>query len=259
MREFNAILTIAYRDLLKFFRDKARIFGTLVLPVLFIGVLGGSLQASLGNSTGFNFLTFTFTGVFAQTLFQSTAFGIISLIEDRENDFSQEIFISPISRFSIIFGKIFGESLVALVQALILIIIGLIIHVPLTLAGAIAMIPVALIVCLLGGGFGLLLLSFFNSQRAANQVLPFLIFPQFFLAGVFTPLKNQYIYIDLLSRITPLRYAVDLVRNVFYDGQPEYSQVVLQGPIFNLVIISVLFVIFLLIGTTIFVRNERNR
>ena len=42
--------------------------GTFVFPLIFIGALGGSLQASFGRSSDFNLLVFTFTGVFAQTL-----------------------------------------------------------------------------------------------------------------------------------------------------------------------------------------------
>ncbi len=259
MREFNAILTIAYRDVLKFLRDPTRIIGSLILPLLFVAVLGGSLQANLGKSVGYNLLIFTFTGVFAQTLFQSTAFGIISLIEDRENDFSQEIFISPISRYSIVFGKILGESLVALVQGAALIILGFFIGLHLTPLYVPGLLLVALVVCLLGGAFGLILLSLFGSQRAANQVLPFLIFPQFFLAGVFSPIRVLPWYIDILSRISPLRYAVDLSRNVFYAGQTDYDKVVLQGPLPNVAIVAGLFLVFLVIGTALFVRSERNR
>ena len=66
------------------------------------------MQANIGDSAGYDFLVFTFTGVFAQTLFLSATQGVISLVEDRENDFSQEIFVSPISRYSIILGKIVG-------------------------------------------------------------------------------------------------------------------------------------------------------
>src|SRR5690242_10431880 len=111
MKNLNAILTIAYRDVIKLLRDRTRLIAGLVFPVIFIGALGGSLQANLGARAGFNFLAFVFTGVLGQTLFQSTASGIISLIEDRENDFSQEIFVSPVSRYTIILGKIVGESL----------------------------------------------------------------------------------------------------------------------------------------------------
>ena len=50
---------------------------------IFLDFFGGSLEKNLGASAGYNFLAFTFTGVFAQTLFQSTALGVISLIADR--------------------------------------------------------------------------------------------------------------------------------------------------------------------------------
>ncbi len=58
--------------------------------------------------------------------------GLVSLIEDRENDFSQEIFISPVSRYSIIFGKILGETYVSLVQGAAILLFGLIIGVPMS-------------------------------------------------------------------------------------------------------------------------------
>ena len=48
--------------------------------------------------------------------FNRQRMGVVSLIEDRENDFSQEIFVSPISRYSIIIGKMGGESMVAIAQ-----------------------------------------------------------------------------------------------------------------------------------------------
>src|SRR5258707_2542524 len=68
VREANAIVTIAYRDVLKFTRDPSRLIATLVLPVLLVGLFGEGLQATLGSSLGYNYLTFVFLGVFAQTL-----------------------------------------------------------------------------------------------------------------------------------------------------------------------------------------------
>lgn len=259
MSQANAIAAIAYRDLLKLLRDPVRIVTTFIFPFLFIAVLGGSMQAALGEAVGFNLLTATFTGVLAQTLFQSTALGVVSLIEDRENDFSQEIFVSPISRYSIIFGKIVGETLVALPQGLAVLLFGLVVGVPLTVENALAMLPVAVIVCLFGGAFGVIMLANLRSQRAANQLFPFVLVPQLFIAGVFAPAVNLPPYLEIISRIAPLRYAVDLMRGVFYEGRPEYSRVVLDPPAFNLAIIAAMFVVFLALGTWLFARGERNR
>lgn len=259
MREITGILTIASRDLIKFLRDKPRFFGTFMFPVIFIGVLGGSLQASIGEKLGFNYLTFVFIGVIAQTLFQSTASGVIFLIQDRETDFSQEIFVSPISRYSIILGKILGESLVSMAQVVGILLFGLIARVPFSFAGLAKTVPLFFVASFLGGAFGILVLSHLNNQRAAQQVFPFIIFPQFFLAGVFNPLHNLPFHLFVLSRIAPMTYAIDFIRGIYYWGTPEYSKVVLNNPLTDLLIIAVFFIVFLLVGTYFFVRKERDR
>lgn len=259
MKELNAILVIAYRDFTKFLRDRSRIIATFVFPFVFIGVLGKSLESNLSSNVGYNFLIFTFTGVIGQTLFQSTASGIISLIEDRENDFSQEIFVSPVSRYIIILGKIVGESVIAFTQLIGIILFGIIIGVSISLSQLLIIFPGAIIACLFGGAFGVLVLSNLNNQRAANQIFPFLILPQFFLSGVFSPITHLPFYLFILSRIAPMTYAVDFIRGLYYFGKPEFSKVVLYPPIVDLIIIAMLFTIFITVGTFLFVRNERNR
>jgi ABC-2 type transport system permease protein len=260
MREINAILTIAFRDFLKFMRDRGRIVSTFVFPFTFIFILGGSMEG-IGRASGYNYLPYVFTGVLAQTLFQSSALGIISLIDDRENDFSQEIFVSPISRYSIIFGKILGEGLVSMVQGLGIVAFALIIGIPMSVAQLLGLIPVSIVICLFGGAFGVMVLANLKNRRTADQIFPFIMFPQFFLAYVFTPVlaQNSSPVIETLSRIVPLRYAVDWTRSIFYSGTQEYANVVLTGPTYNLVLMTILFAVFMIVGTGLFVRNERNR
>ena len=259
MNEVTAVLTLAYRDVLKLARDPVRLVTSIVFPLIFVGVLGGALQSNLGGGAGFNLLTFVFTGIFIQTMFQSTAQGIISLVEDRQADFSQEIFISPISRYSIIFGKILGETLVALPQGLAVLVFGLVIGVRYNLEQALVLVPVALVAALFGGAFGVVVMANLNSQRSANQVFPFLLLPQFFLGGVFAPIKHLPVYLDVVSRITPLRYAIDFGRGLYYVGTPDYSKVVLANPGFNLLVMAGMFAAFMAVGTFLFVRGERNR
>jgi ABC-2 type transport system permease protein len=259
MNELGPILAIAQRDLMKLLRDRPRIVSTLVFPLLLIGILGGSLQSNLGRSVGFNFLAFTFTGVLGMTLFQSSAQGVISLISDRENDFSQEMFVSPISRYSIVFGKILGESLVALPQGLAIVVFAYVVGVRASAVQLGGVAVASLLLCLLGGAFGILVLANLTSQEAASQVFTFVMLPQYFLAGIFNPINVLPPWLELLSRISPMRYAVDLTRGAFYAGRPEAPRVVLDSPVLDLAVIAAMFSIFLVIGTALFVRRERNR
>jgi ABC-2 type transport system permease protein len=221
--------------------------------------MGGTLQLNLGRAAGFNFIGFTFTGVLGMTIFQSSAQGIASLLEDRQNDFAQEIFVSPISRYSIVFGKILGESMVALAQGAPLVVFALVLRVPLTPPQILLMVPVAVLSCLVGGSFGLIAMAVINDQRAANQMFQFIILPQFFLAGVFNPIAILPWYLEVLSRISPMRYVVDLFRGVVYAGRPEYHRVVLLDPLTNLTVMVVMFGVFIVFGTALFVRRETNR
>lgn len=259
MRELNAILAIAHRDLTKLLRDRARILGDLAFPLILVAFLGPALQAGFGSPGGLNLQTYVFTGVLAQTVWQSAAIGVISLIADREEDFSQEIFVSPISRYSIIAGKILGESLVALPQALAILALGVVLGVPMSAGAVLALLPVILLVALFGGAFGILVLSNLSSQRAANQVFTFVMLPQFFLGGVFNPLTGLPGYLDVLSRIAPLRYAVDLLRGVYATVEPGPVPITVAGTGENLAIIGAAMLAFIAIGTTLFVRSERNR
>jgi ABC-2 type transport system permease protein len=255
----NAVLTIAFRDLVKLLKDRTRLLSSFIFPFVLIALLGGMLQAGLGGQIRFNLISFTFTGVYIQTLFQSSALGVISLLQDRENDFTQELFVSPISRYSIVFGKILGESLVSMVQGAGIIVLGLVLGVHLGVPQIAGLAVVGLASCLVGGAFGIVILANLSSQRVANQLFPFVFLPQFFLAGVFAPIQGLPVYLEVLSRASPLRYPVDLLRGVFYSDQPEYSSVVVDSLALNLAVMAAMFAVFLVAGTWLFVRNERNR
>src|SRR5580704_809163 len=115
-RELSGLLAIAQRDVTKLLRDRPRLAVNLAFPVLLIGGLGAILQPTVGRVTGLSAVTLAFTGVLAASLFQSAAAGMISIVEDRENDFSRELFVTPVSRLTRVGGNVAGETLVALTR-----------------------------------------------------------------------------------------------------------------------------------------------
>ncbi len=259
MNELSAVLTVATREVIRLLRDRGRLAFTVVISFVWIGLMGGAMQTNLGRDARFDFIAFMFTGVLGGTLFLNAAQGLVSLIQDRENDFSQAMFVAPVSCHSIVLGKVLGESLSVFLQGLSMIAIALVLRVPLTPGQTVLLLPASFLAGLLGGAFGLVIMSLFENQRAAQQIFPILSLPQFFLAGVLTPVKILPWYLSILSLASPMRYGVDLVRNVAYAGRSEYWRVVLFGPVVNLTVMAAMFVIFLAIGSWLFVRRETNR
>ncbi len=257
--ELSAIAVIAHRDFVKLLRDRTRLLSELAFPLVFVLILGPALQSGFGAPGGLDLTAFVFTGIIAQTLWQSATLGLVSLIADREEDFSQEIFVSPVSRYAIVAGKIIGEALVALPTGLGILVIGILIGVPMSPLVLLALIPVSLIIAVYGGSFGLLLLSRLSSQRAAQQIFPFVLLPQFFLAGVFNPVNDLPLPLAILSALSPMRYAVELMRHVVYGLQPSVTAPAITPLPITIAAIAGSFVVFVVAGTAFFVRSERNR
>jgi ABC-2 type transport system permease protein len=258
-REVNATAAIALREIIRYFKEPGEWVVSLVFPLIFIGILGETLSQNLGENLGYNYLQFVLIGMMVNVLFQATLTSVTSLIEDRENNFTQEIFVSPISRYSIILGKIVGGSITSLFGLVSVFIIAMILRIPLTWSGIESILLVAPIVCLAGGALGIFAASLFNSSGAADKGTMLIIFPQMFLAGVIIPVRHSTGILGFLAHIMPLTYLVDLARGMFYHGTSAYQKVVIHSPGFDLAITSIFFVVFVIIGTYIFTRKESNR
>jgi ABC-2 type transport system permease protein len=257
-RELSGLLMIAQRDLIKLVRDRPRMAVNLVFPVLLIGGLGAVLQPTVGRVTGLNAVTLAFSGVLAASMFQSAA-GMVSIVEDRETDFSRELFVTPVWRLTLVAGKVAGETLVALCQGLFIVLFAVAFGVRVSAGQLAALAAPCLACCLLGGAFGLATIAVLPSQRSAMQIFQFLIIPQYVLGGVLVPLGGTAYYLDVLAHLMPMRYVVELTRAAFYAGTPGYRQVVSGSPLLDVAVTGGLFVILMLTGTMVFGYRERTR
>jgi len=260
-RELNAVVTVCARDLLRYIRDWKNTLGfSFFFPIAFLGILGGTIGQNMGAGLGYDYMQFALLGMIANLLVQFTMMGVTSLIEERESGFTQEIFVSPVSRYSILFGKILGGSLGSLVSLIALFIVAFAMGIPLSLAGVGSILLVTPVLFLLGGALGILLSGTFGSSpKAVDRATIMVMFPQMFLSGALIPVKNSTGLLSVFVHLMPATYLVDLLRGVFYRGTPVYGQVVLYNPMVDLIISVALAMAFLVLGSYLFVRSERNR
>jgi ABC-2 type transport system permease protein len=257
--ELSALAAIAQRDVVKLLRDRPRLAVNLAFPVLLIAGLGELLQATVGRVTGLSTITLSFTGVLAASLFQSAAAGMISIVEDRENDFSRELFIAPVSRLTLLAGKIAGEGAVAMCQGAAIVGFAVAFGVRMTGWQVLGLAATGLASCVLGAAFGLATIAALPNQRSAMQIFQFLIIPQYVLGGVLVPLNGAPRLLADLAWLMPMRYCVDLTRAVFYAGSAGYHRVVTAGAGLDLIVIAALTVTLLSVGASLFNYRERVR
>ena len=82
----------------------------MVFPILFIGILGGSISQNLSGALPYAYLPFMLIGMVANSMYQGTITGVTNLVEERDNDFTAELFVAPISRYAVLLGKPSGRA-----------------------------------------------------------------------------------------------------------------------------------------------------
>jgi ABC-2 type transport system permease protein len=219
---------VAYREMLRFVTERSRIISSLAFPLLFLTIFGAGFGNVIGSlSPGVNFLQFMYPGVVAMTVLTSSLFAGVSVVYDREFGFLKEILVAPIGRIGIVLGKATGATVTALLQVAIMLILAPILGVQLTPAIVLQLIPIVVVLSLGLSGLGILIATFMTSQQGFQLIIQLLIFPLIFLAGVFFPVNNVPIYLEVVSKLNPLTYGVDAIRQIFLGSSPALGVTVL--------------------------------
>lgn len=259
MRELNAVITIAARDITLTLKSPGTIIMSLIMPLVMMGMLGGSLAQNMAGGLGFSYGPFMMIGMVVNMLFMNTTMNLSSLVEDRMTDFTQEMMISPVSRYSIVIGKIFGSSFGAVIGMVATLVVGLFMGITLSATQMLLILALSPLMCLSAGALAMIIMGLIKSNRMANMAVMLFTMPQMFLSGALIPIGNSSGVLFVLSRMMPMTYCLDLVRSVVYAGSPEYSKVVMFNPAVNFVVILALTIVSLVIGTLFFARSEKYR
>jgi ABC-2 type transport system permease protein len=224
--DWRAVRVVWKRELIRFARNRLRIATSLAQPILFLFVLGTGLSHLIGRGTGFDFRTFMFPGVLAMTVLFTAIFSAVSVVWDREFGFLREMLVAPARRGAIMLGKAAGGATVATMQAVIMLILAGLVHVPYSpLLMATLLLEMALTAFMLTA-FGLMLASRIQQVESFQVVIQFFVLPTFFLSGAVFPLSGLPTWLEALTKIDPLSYAVDPLRRAVFAHVNGLSEAV---------------------------------
>ena len=258
-RELNTVVTVMARDILLFFKSVAAPLMSLAIPLLMMGAIGGNLAQNMAGALNFKFGPFMLVGMLVNMLFMVTSMNMTSFVDDHHTDFIQEMLVSPVSRYSLVVGKIFGSMFAAILSLAGTLIVGLIMGITLHAGQLLLILAISPLICLSSGALAMILIGLIKNKIAANMAVNLITFPQMFLSGAIIPINHSSGALFILSRLLPMTYCLDLTRAVVYAGTPEYDNVVMFNPLVNFAAIAALTTVCLVIGTFFFARSEKNR
>ncbi len=202
---------IWYRELLVFFREKERVISAIITPLLWIVAFGGGLGASI-SVNGMNYQEYIFPGIVSMSvLFGSIFFGLY-VIWDKKLDFLKEVLVAPVPRSAVFLGKMLGGMSDVIVQICALLIIGALLGFVSSLTGALLALFAGALLSMCMVSLGLIIGAKMSSPEGFNLVMSFVMWPMFLTSGALFPIENLPNYLEVVVKINPMTYGVDLMR-----------------------------------------------
>src|SRR3989304_8954555 len=211
----STIYILWLRQIKKYFRSRSRIVGSLGQPLLFLVAFGfgfGSIYQKAGQG---NYIQFLAPGIILMGVLFTAIFSGIDLIWDRQFGFLKETLVAPVRRTEIMLGKTLGGATVATLQGIIVFVLTLFIGFK---PQSLLALPLALVfiflIALLFTALGTALASVLEDMQGFQLIMNFLVMPIFFLSGALFPLKGLPYVIELFTKINPLTYGNDGLRDI---------------------------------------------
>jgi ABC-2 type transport system permease protein len=211
IKNIKGIYAIWYREFKVFTRERTRVISSLIMPLMWYFIFGGGMGKVA--SVGGDYHQFIFPGFLVMMVIFSSLFNGAYIVWDKKIDFLKEVLIAPLSRTVIFFGKVAGCMTDALLQAMILLIAGIIIRIPFTPLSVLFTIIMLFFLAIGLVSMGLIMGSFMESPESYGIISSAVVYPLFLLSGALYPLKDLPVWLNILTRIDPASYAVDGLRS----------------------------------------------
>jgi ABC-2 type transport system permease protein len=204
------VYSLWHREIVRFLRDRSRVFSSVGQPILFWLLFAGALRSS-EMPGGLDYGEYFFAGTLAMIVMFTAIFSTITVIEDRKEGFLQGVLVAPVPRSAIALGKISGTATLAVLHALVFLALAPLAGVPLGLDAFVLGLGVLVLMALALAGVGFSLAWVMDSSAGFHGVMMVFLMPMLLLSGAFFPAQG-------LMAVNPLTYAVSLLRHALHAG-----------------------------------------
>lgn len=245
----SALLLPAYtlwrRELVRFYRQRSRVVGVIASPLLFWLLLGSGFGTSMKGSGQENYLTYFFPGALIMIVLFTSIFTMMSVIEDRREGFLLSVLVAPISRGSIVLGKVLGGATLAAVQGLLFLVLAPFIGIRFGVEQFALMVLIVFLVAFALTALGFAVAWSLDSAQAFHAIINLFLIPLWLLSGALFPIAGASGWIRAIMLANPLTYGVEALRSTLFVGTPIFALRTALGVLtgFSILVFAVSFVI----------------
>ena len=143
---------------------------------------------------------------------------IVSFLNERSQGTLERLMASPLRRGEIVLGYMAGFTIVALVQAIEVLVFALAVLKIQNHGSVLLIFGMEALMVIAAVNLGIFLSMFARSEFQAVQFIPLVIVPQFLLSGILFPVSSEPQALQYISNVLPLTYAVNGMRDIMIKG-----------------------------------------
>jgi ABC-2 type transport system permease protein len=222
----RAARSIAKREVVGFLRQRSRVMASVMTPLLFWVFLGLGIGSSFKASGGHegNYSSYFFPGVVVLALVFAGIFQTITTIQDRQSGFLQSVLVAPIPRWAIVLGKMKGATLLALLQGILILPLGLASGIVFTPMSFVESVCVLAVVAFMMTGLGFFFAWRLDSIQGFHAVMNLVLMPMWAMSGAFFPAGGAPKAFGWIMHANPLTYGLAALRRSLHPGQ-EFTDI----------------------------------
>ena len=216
--------TLWWREIARFIRQRSRVTGAILQPLVFWLLLGAGLRASFrpaGMPEGMNYAQYFYPGVIVLVLLFTAIFATISTVEDRREGFLQGVLVAPVSRSTVVFGQALGGTTLALVQGIIFLMLAPLAGIHLNFEAIVVTTAMMAIIAFALTSIGLVIAWRIESTQGFHAIMNLILIPIWLLSGAFFPSDGAPIWLRWTMRLNPLTYGMTALRRGLYLAEPS--------------------------------------
>ncbi|HUS18609.1 MAG TPA: ABC transporter permease [Terriglobales bacterium] len=221
--------TLWWREVKRFYRQRSRVMGVVLSPLVFWLVLGAGFGNSLntGGGTSQSYLEYFFPGALTMIVLFTSIFTMMSVIEDRKEGFLLSVMVAPIHRAAIVLGKVLGGATLASLQGLMFLVIAPFIGIRFGIGQFGLMALAVFLIAFSLTALGFALAWSMESAQAFHAIVNLFLIPLWLLSGALFPLSGAHGWIRAVMKMNPLTYGVEALRQALFPQMP--SELTLGG------------------------------
>src|SRR3954464_4801009 len=201
--------------------DRRTVAMLLVLPSALLGLLfliWADVPTPPGQPDTFDRIGLTMLGIFPfVVMFLVTS---IAMLRERTSGTLERLLTTPQSRLDLLLGYGLAFGVMAALQAVVTVTVAITVY-DLDVTGSIWLVVlIAVVDAVLGVALGLLASAFARTEFQAVQFMPVVVLPQVFLCGLLVPVDQMAGWLQAISHVLPLTYAVDALQEVGRSASP---------------------------------------